>query len=178
MIENTSENMELAGQAQAVKSALLPTDLGDSTQEGFEALGFTFGDPQPDHPAFRTTTLPDGWKRQERDDRTTESCIVDQLGRARIGIFHPPLPGDRRTFMRIRSLSSYVSECADHGRGVITDDSWATPAAVLEAAREGVTRWTSYESGARFIGADPAHETAQREAYEALVARLEKAGQE
>ncbi len=55
--------MEIENTSTREPSIYLPTDtLG--TDEKFLALGFTFGEPHPNDPMFRATTLPKGWTRE------------------------------------------------------------------------------------------------------------------
>lgn len=91
--------LEAAGQQQFVNSSRFPTDRrGD-----FEALGFTFGEPDPDDPFFCDATLPDGWWR-EASDHDMWSYIVDAQGIRRIAVFYKAAPYDRRAFARIEEL--------------------------------------------------------------------------
>jgi hypothetical protein len=84
------EAMERDGQQQLVHSDRLPTDRrGD-----FEALGFTFGEPDPDDPLFCPATLPDGWEKRSTD-HSMGSVIVDPLGRERVSIFYKAAFYDR-----------------------------------------------------------------------------------
>ena len=164
------EAQERAGQAQLVHSDRLPaqievhSDTGD--QAGFEALGFTFGDPDPKDPLFRPATLPEGWKR-EASDHDMWSYIVDQLGRRRVSVFYKAAFYDRRAFMGLTTVAAYVSACQYDGVDVVTDDAWATPAAVSEAARrwaqraeENAERWAQGAPG------KPASKDAERYATE------------
>lgn len=123
---------EKAGQRQVVHSQSLPTAL-HSPREDFEALGFTFGAPDPHDPLFAPATLPDGWKR-EGSDHAMWSYIVDQSGRRRASIFYKAAFYDRDAFVSLNTVYGYLSECVHTGTPIVTDDSWATRAAVREAA--------------------------------------------
>ncbi|WP_406168945.1 hypothetical protein [Streptomyces sp. NBC_00996] len=139
---------ERAGQAQLVNSEQLPTDLNGDDQAAFEALGITFGEPTPGDPLFQSATLPEGWKR-EAADHDMWSYVVDRLGRRRVAVFYKAAFYDRRAFMRINTLFGYVTECVRQGTDIVTDDAWATPAAVAgelrkaaQRAQEKLDRWS------------------------------------
>ncbi len=147
--DNVIGLQEYAGQAQLVQSDQLPVDLEGDDQAAFEALGIFFGDPTPGDPLFRQVTLPDGWKR-EASAHDMWSYVIDSLGRRRIAVFYKAAFYDRRAFMRLTTVSSYVTECVRQGTDIVTDDKWATPAAVAtelrnaaQAAQRDIDRWTS-----------------------------------
>lgn len=127
-------NQEKAGQTQLVNSQQLPARITHGAQEDFEALGFTFGDPEPSDPMFRPATLPAGWSKQGTD-HDMWSKIVDEHGRERVGIFYKAAFYDRSAHMSLASVRSYVSSMIYANAPVITDESWATAAAVEVAAR-------------------------------------------
>jgi hypothetical protein len=129
------DDQERAGQAQVVNSEQLPADLNGDDQADFEALGFTFGEADPGDPLFRPATLPEGWTR-EASDHHMWSYVVDQLRRRRVAVFYKAAFYDRRAFMRLNALRSYISECVYGDSPIVTDDTWATPAAVAQALRE------------------------------------------
>lgn len=123
MIENTSDRdpllhlmgaldgsdsyitgMEAAGQRQLVESEALPTQINGGTLKDFEALGFTFGDPDPRDPLFRPATLPAGWKKV-RTDHSMWSKIVDDEGRERARIFYKAAFYDRDAFMSLETIA-------------------------------------------------------------------------
>ncbi|MFC8361095.1 hypothetical protein ACFUIY_14630 [Streptomyces griseorubiginosus] len=131
------EEQERAGQRQLVHSDQLPTDVDD--RPAFEALGFTFGDPDPYDPLFRSSTLPKGWKR-EASSHDMWSYVVDELGRRRVGIFYKAAFYDRRAQMSLRTVATYVADCQHAKTDVVTDDTWATPTAVAEAANRWAER--------------------------------------
>ncbi|MFJ2004754.1 hypothetical protein [Streptomyces chartreusis] len=140
---------ERAGQAQLVNSEQLPIDLNGDDRAAFEALGITFGDPTPGDPLFQPVTLPEGWRR-EASDHDMWSYVVDQLGRRRIAVFYKAAFYDRSAFMRLNSVFGYATECVRVGTNIVTDDDWATPAAVAGVLREAAERaqqqldkWTS-----------------------------------
>lgn len=179
------EAQEKAGQTQLVNSDRLPTDLHNS-QADFEALGFTFGEPDPHDPLFRPATLPDGWKRTA-SDHDMWSYVVDELSRRRIAVFYKAAFYDRRAFMRLNTLEGYVFDCQSRGVDVITDSTWATPAAVAAAAthhakncQDRVDRWKQIAADR---GSSPdverytAEEEAQRDAFLAIAARYEAASE-
>lgn len=103
------ENMEARGQQQLLNSDVLPTDLGfDTTQEDYEALGFTFGDVVEDDPLFMHATLPEGWSRNGTD-HSMHSDIVDERGIARIGIFYKAAYYDRCASMHIINVGRDIA---------------------------------------------------------------------
>ncbi|MFJ5151429.1 hypothetical protein ACIQCF_07540 [Streptomyces sp. NPDC088353] len=170
------DGQERAGQAQLVHSDRLPTNL-HSPREEFEAVGFTFGEPDPRDPMFAPATLPDGWKR-EGSDHAMWSYIVDQLGRRRASIFYKAAFYDRDAFMSLNTVSGYVWDCISNDDPIVTDDAWATRASIVEAARsraesagERVEEWQQIadrrgpsESSSKYI----AQYTAERDKYLAL----------
>ncbi|MFF3928610.1 hypothetical protein [Streptomyces hirsutus] len=176
------ESQERAGQAQLVHSDQLPTEIQaycGSTAE-LEALGFSFGEPTDRDPLFRPATLPEGWKR-EASDHDMWSYLVDELGRRRVAVFYKAAFYDRRAFMRLNTLEGYVFECQLQGAEVITDDRWATPAAVTKAAtlhaqncQARVDEWTQIAADR---GTSPdverytAEYAAQRDAFQAIAAK-------
>lgn len=127
------EEQERNGQHQLVHSDRLPTDMS-GTRAQFEALGFTFGDPDDADPLFQPATLPAGWTRQGAN-HAMGSYLLDDLGRRRAQVFYKAAFYDRRANMYLSSVRSYVSGQVYDGADVVTDDTWATPAAVAEAAR-------------------------------------------
>lgn len=126
--------MEKRGQQELVHSDRLPTEVLGGTDADFEAVGFTFGEPDPRDPLFRPATLPDGWTR-EASDHDMGSYVVDPQGRRRVSIFYKAAFYDRRAHMSLTSVYGYVSNFVWGGPDVIADPEWATPGAVTEAAR-------------------------------------------
>ena len=123
-------NMEAASQRQLVASQLLPTDTHKTDAE-FEALGFVFGDLADGDPMFRHTTLPEGWAKRGSDH---ESYVVDGHGRERASVFYKAAFYDRRAYMYLNTAYSYLRSCVHDGVPIVVDESWATPAALREAA--------------------------------------------
>ena len=102
----------------------------------FEALGFTFGEPDAGDPMFRPATLPAGWQRKG-SDHAMWSYIIDEHGRDRISIFYKAAFYDRDAFMSLVGLGWYVAKSVEHDAGpVIFDDQWATREAVAAAMRD------------------------------------------
>jgi hypothetical protein len=173
------EGQEKAGQSQLVHSNQLPTDVLHGTDADFEALGFTFGDPDPADPMFRPATLPDGWVKQG-SDHAMWSYIVDQLGRKRAGVFYKAAFYDRSAHLELTSVYSYVQDAAFHGTELIPDDIWATPEAITREARAAIEwcdKYIAMYSGERYsadgFGARKvAEQTEERARYEAMVARF------
>jgi hypothetical protein len=169
---------EKAGQTQLVHSDCLPTELR-SPREEFEALGFTFGAPDPHDPMFSPATLPDGWTKQG-SDHDMWSYVVDERGRRRVGIFYKAAFYDRRADMHLIGLHGYVTGCVYDGTPIVTDDLWATREAVaavlLEAAEQAQADVDTWQGIAESRGPDEtsgeyiAKYTAQRDRYRALAA--------
>lgn len=159
---------ERAGQQQLVHSACLPTELRSPRAE-FEALGFTFGQPDPHDPLFTPTGLPDGWKK-EGSDHAMWSYVVDQLGRRRVGVFYKAAFYDRKADMHLIGLSAYVTSCVHDGKPVVTDEVWATREAVADAAVKGAEY--AEEQRLFWVGHDNAEYvaqyTAERDKYQAI----------
>jgi hypothetical protein len=122
---------ERDGQRQLVNSDRLPSDIHGG-RAGWEALGFTFGDPDPDDPMFMPATLPDGWKRRGTE-HAMWSEIADTHGRPRVAIFYKAAFYDRRAFMRLNSLDSYVSNHVEYDGPLAVTDDWATSETVPAA---------------------------------------------
>jgi hypothetical protein len=170
------ESQEKAGQAQLVHSDQLPTEIEDHTGNGdqaaFESLGFSFGEADDQDPLFRPATLPDRWHK-EPSDHSMWTYIVDELGRRRVAIFYKAAFYDRRAFMSLTTVTGYVTDCQRRNVAVITDSTWATPAAVVKAARAraeaaqtNADRWAndSYPEAAQW----KAVAEAERDAYLAI----------
>lgn len=180
--EAVIEQQERAGQTQFLASEQLPTDLDGDSRADFEAVGFTFGDPTPGDPLFQSASLPNGW-RKTRSDNDLWTHIVDTLGRRRAAVFYKAAYYDRRAFMRLNSLHNYVSCCVREDALIITDDTWATPAAVAEECRAlaeraqlGIDTWASHakrdgenDTTRAYVG----QYTAERDKYNALAASFE-----
>jgi hypothetical protein len=135
------ERMEKRGQTELVHSDRLPAEINHGAQADFEAVGFTFGEPDASDPLFRPATLPKGWTKQP-SDHDMWSYVVDQLGRRRVAIFYKAAFYDRRAHMNLTSVQGYVTDFAWGGADVITDDEWATPEAVVDAAQKAITQET------------------------------------
>lgn len=172
------EQMERDGQRQLVNSDRLPSDVkGD--RAGWEALGFTFGDPDPDDPMFMPATLPPGWKR-EGSDHAMWSYLKDGLGRQRAAIFYKAAFYDRSAFMHLITVGQYADTVVAGRARLLLDDSWATREAVAEAVRaarayadEQVTFWREHPGGnsERYI----AEHEADASKCDELLAALERA---
>lgn len=146
---------ELDGQRQLVSSDRLPSKIigrGTMTEARaeFEALGFTFGDPDPDDPLFMPATLPDGWQR-EGSEHAMGSYVTDTLGRRRVSVFYKAAFYDRDANMSLISLDWYVTQAVEYdGPAVIFDDQWATREAVL--ASMAASRAAELAEAAEFRG--------------------------
>jgi len=169
--EQAIVEQERSGQAQLIHSECLPTDLRGGDQAIFEALGIVFDGPVEEDPLFQYAHLPEGWTKRPGDYHTW-SYVLDELGRRRVRVCYKAAFYDRRAHMNVVSVFGYVDHCVQSGSDIVTDNAWATPAAVLEAAREGAERYAKWEEQSREYR-DASEETAKREAYEALIARFE-----
>jgi hypothetical protein len=125
---------EKRGQQQLVNSDRLPSKFHGDRAE-WEALGFTFGDPDPDDPLFMPATLPPGWKRQATD-HSMGSVIVDQLGRERVSIFYKAAFYDRSAHMNLVSVAWYVTKHVEYDGPMVISGEWATRDAVIDAMRQ------------------------------------------
>lgn len=132
---------EAEGQRQLLSSDRLPT----KTRGDFEALGFTFGDPDPSDPLFRPATLPDGWTR-EGSAHAMWSYLLDERGIKRVAIFYKAAFYDRDAFMNILNVGAECASEAIYGDGPVTGP-WDTLS--LEERAEAVTRAEQYLDDAR-----------------------------
>lgn len=139
-------DQEKRGQRQLVHSDRLPSDLKGDRAE-WEALGFTFGEPDEEDPVFMPATLPDGWKRQPTE-HSMWSVIADQLGRERVAIFYKAAFYDRSAFARLTSVYEHVHKHVENGAPMVISDEWATRDAVLAAMRQHAAE--NRDSAARF----------------------------
>lgn len=130
------EEQESAGQDDLVSSEMLPTKAQPSDAE-YEAIGITFGEPDPSDPLFRQATLPSGW-RKVRTDHSMWSKILDEHGRERISVFYKAAFYDRDAFMNLGTPASYLRSLVwNDGGEPVLDDEWLTPAVAIEALTEG-----------------------------------------
>lgn len=166
-------NQERAGQRQLVNSDRLPVRLNSGEQAEYEALGFTFGEPDPDDPLFRPATLPPGWTRQG-SDHAMWSHLLDEHGRRRVAIFYKAAFYDRSAFMNLETLWSYASAVAEGDCPLVLDE-WATRDGVLEALREHAADWRQYAASAAARGdaKGAAVDEGYAAKYEAAIAALE-----
>jgi hypothetical protein len=118
------QEMEAAGQSQFVHSDRMPVD---APIDKLEALGFTFGDPDPADPLFRPATLPAGWSRQG-SDHDMWSYIVDDKGRRRVSVFYKAAYYDRAAHASIVSPAAALADAmfADAEPTAVTLDDLLT----------------------------------------------------
>jgi hypothetical protein len=135
------EGMEAAGQRQLVNSDRLPVDTTPGDLAEWKALGFTFGEPDPNDPMFRAATLPVGWSRQPTD-HSMWSKLVDEHGRERVSIFYKAAFYDRSAFMRLVTPGGYMRSCFYDKTAPVFDEVWLTPV----VADEALTSMRNYES--------------------------------
>lgn len=159
-VDQAIAEQERAGQQQLVHSDRLPVDTG-GTDEAFLALGFTFGPADAADPMFRPAALPAGWERQA-SDHDMWSHLVDGLGRKRVAVFYKAAAYDRSAHMRVVSVYEYVAECVHDGTPVVADAVWATPGAVVAAARSQIARAEEY--AAKYVKRGDSEEAAEYEA--------------
>jgi len=93
------EEMEAAGQAQLVNSAMIPTKLIGCTEGDLIGIGFTLGPPDATDPLFRPAGLPAGWSR-EASDHDMWSYLVDETGTRRFGMFYKAAFYDRSAHLQ------------------------------------------------------------------------------
>ena len=136
------EGQERDGQRQLLVSDRLPVKINTfhqsqaEAQAEFEALGFTFSNPDPGDPMFRPATFPEGWKRKG-SDHAMWSYLVDEHGRNRVSIFYKAAFYDRDAFMALVGLGAYVADSVEYDGGpIIFDDKWATREYVELAMRQ------------------------------------------
>ncbi|THA72479.1 hypothetical protein E6R60_26475 [Streptomyces sp. A0642] len=161
---------EKAGQAQLVNSDRLPADIrGREVLEGF---GVVFGEPDAADPMFCPATLPEGWRR-EASDHDMWSYLVDGQGRRRASIFYKAAFYDREAFIRPETVVGYLWSHVHNGTALLTDDVWATPAALADAcvlamehAQEEIDTWARI-GNAKYVE----KYTAQCEKYAAVLAQ-------
>ena len=147
------KGQERDGQRQLLVSDRLPTRLNGGSQAEFEALGFTFGDPDPADPMFRPATLPEGWKRKG-SGHAMWSYITDQHGRERVSIFYKAAFYDRDAFMGLCTVSDYASNHVEYDGPLVITDEWATKDAVLAAMAELLQRRLDEAADFRGYAAD------------------------
>lgn len=176
------EAQEKQGQTQLVHSDRLPTRVLHCTDADLEALGFTFGQPDPQDPIFRPATLPDGWKKVP-SDHDMWSYVVDTLGRRRVAVFYKAAFYDRSAHMWTESVHNYVGHCVYHGEEIVPDGEWATPQAIVDAARAHAAEQREYVemySSGRYADDYGREQAAKAKAacvkHEAVIARFEAAG--
>ena len=93
------QRSEAQGQQELVVSAVLPVDM-QPDRASFEALGFTFGEPDPNDRLFVPATLPQGW-RKGTSDHAMWSHVIDDQGRQRVTVFYKAAFYDRRAHMSL-----------------------------------------------------------------------------
>lgn len=162
-------DQEKAGKQQLLTSDRLPSEM-DEGRAAFEAVGFTFGEPDPADPLFLPATLPTGWTRQA-GDHDMWSYVIDEQGRRRVAVFYKAAFYDRSAFMRLVSVTSYVWDHVHAGAPLITDDTWSTSAAIADACRVAVRNaqdhidtWTQHDKP-EYV----AKYTAERDQYAAIL---------
>jgi hypothetical protein len=105
------EEMERAGQAQVVASAVLPIE-GPWTD--LESLGFVPGTQVDD--LFRQVDLPAGWTKQG-SNHAMWSYVVDERGIRRVGVFYKAAYYDRKAHLNLLSVGYEFATEAMYGDG-------------------------------------------------------------
>lgn len=164
---------ERAGQHELVHSDRLPSEC---PREDMEALGFTFGDPDPRDDLFIPATLPEGWTR-EGSDHAMWSHLKDEHGRRRASIFYKAAFYDRRAFMHLVTLESYATRAVDDGEALVFDGTWATLEAVRAALTDAAASERERVAEFRQYGMDDSADGREKQAdgYEAALAELSEA---
>lgn len=98
---NMIENQELRGQAELVRSEVLPTEGIETVREIIESNGGTVGETVGGDEMFTSVKLPDGWEKR-RTDHSMWSRLHDSKGRERAAMFYKAASYDR---------SAYISAC-------------------------------------------------------------------
>lgn len=117
MLSGTSdyiERLEAEGQRQLLKSTKLPVDMSGE-RDKFEALGFVFGEVDPNDELFVDAVLPEGWNRKETD-HSMWTKIVDDRGFERVGVFYKAAFYDRRAHMNLMNVGRNVAYDAARSR--------------------------------------------------------------
>ncbi|MGS2592068.1 hypothetical protein [Streptomyces hebeiensis] len=138
-------------------------------------IGASIGELRPDRPDLLNAELPPGWTTDMGEERGVPGRILDQHGRARIGVswtHHVTL--DSLVANRAISVEPHVTvlapgghacEVAELGASLVLDE-WATPGALLGQVGERIDTYTrliyvAERSIARWKTEQP--ETAERE---------------
>jgi hypothetical protein len=134
---NVILDQEARGQAELLKSDVIPVDYNFCSEQDLLDLGFQLGEQVDD--LFRKAIFPKGWLR-EGSDHAMWSYINDELGRKRVAIFYKAAFYDRNAHLSIENVRSYVLGCICEEQPVQYDDKWATPQAVLNTATEAIEK--------------------------------------
>lgn len=128
---------ESNGQKQLVHSDRLPSRVLHGTDADFEAMGLSFGEPDPQDPLFRPASLPGGWSKQPTDHYMW-STIVDDEGRERGRVFYKADFWDRDAFMSPVTIQGALSNLLYSGGEPVVDDLYTREAwvEVLTAERD------------------------------------------
>jgi hypothetical protein len=143
------EAQEAAGQAELLASTSLPTRIiGGSTDADFEALGFTFGEPNPADPLFRPATLPKGWT-MTHGGSSYWTKILDERGLQRVSIFYKAAFYDRSAHMILSNLGWTVAR--DYIDADIEELPDGLTADELLAVRKGAQQYLNDAEGYEHI---------------------------
>lgn len=155
------EAQERQGQREVLASTTLPADLNGASREGFETLGFRFGDAIPGDPLFQEASLPAGWRR-EGSKHAMWSYIVDERGLRRVAVFYKAAFYDRKAHMNLVNVGYDIASSFIYGdqatfalRPDLTDSeragAHAAAADYLESAERHPTIYGDRTSRARQV---------------------------
>lgn len=88
------ERQEAQGQAELVRSEVLPTNGIDQMRQMIESNGGSVGEPVVGDEMFTSAVLPVGWQKRATD-HSMWSELLDSKGRVRAGIFYKAAHYDR-----------------------------------------------------------------------------------
>jgi hypothetical protein len=88
------ENQEARGQAELVRSEVLPTNGIEAVRGMIESQGGSIGEKVDGDEMFTNVKLPEGWEKR-RTDHSMWSDLCDDKGRKRAAIFYKAASYDR-----------------------------------------------------------------------------------
>jgi hypothetical protein len=117
----------------------LPVEPSTGDMPGYvrelTAIGVQMGNLVPGRPLFRWALLPAGWWMVAADRDRNQRYVLDEYGRRRVLVFHKQSFWDERAHGVVMTVAGYVRTLVDGTDAqLVLDDTWATPAAVADAA--------------------------------------------
>jgi hypothetical protein len=94
------EASEARGQAELVRSEVLPSDITAKDRDVLAAWGVVLGAPVENDTLFVHATIPAGWEKR-RTDHAMWSDLVDDRGRVRASIFYKAAFYDRKAHLSV-----------------------------------------------------------------------------